>query len=255
MVVVGVADDPREGTRQPEVRAALERGELELPLPGRLVVGVLVLVLDVEHPGGDRPARDQGGALDQHEGSPADDRDPASDPGDECDVRRHDAEQDLRGHAALGEAALEEEDEAGAHQQHQERVPVEAVAEPAQAGRALVLAEGHGVDLADAAVLEIAGVRVVDGVLALPPAVRGEEQVAEEVTPAAVRAPRFEQRVVGEVVEERVHPGQEDGRDQTQADRHRRTRLRSGPRGPRRRGRAGRRWRSGRGCGARLAAR
>ena len=146
-------------------------------------------------------------------------------PGREREVRRHDARQDPPGHAPLREAALEQEDEARADQQHQHRVAVEAVAEPPQAGGVLVLGDGHRVDLADAAVVEVAGVGVVQRVLPLPPAVGGEQQEAEDVAPAAVRLPRLEQRVVGEVVEERVHAHQEDRRDQAERDRDRGARL------------------------------
>ena len=106
-----------------------------------------------------------------------------------------------------------------ADQQHQHGVAVEPVAEPSQARRALVFLDGHRVDLADAAVLEVSRVGVVDGVLALPPAVGGEQQVAEEMAPEAVGPPRLEQRVVGEVVEQRVHAGQENGRGQAEDDR------------------------------------
>ena len=218
MVKVGVADAPGEGTRQFEIGAALQRGELEPPCSGRLVVGVLVLVLDVEHPGADRTPGDQGGDLDQQEGLPADHRAPAQDPGHQREVRRRDARQDPPVHAALREPALEEKDEARANQQHQERIAVDAVPEPPQAGGALVLGEGHRVDLADAAMVEVAGVRVVDPVLPLPPPVGGEEEVPEKVAPAAVRAPRFEERVVCEVVEERVHPGEEDSGDEAESD-------------------------------------
>ena len=156
--------------------------------------------------------------LDQQEGLPADHRAPAQHPGHQREVRRHDARQDPPVHAALREPALEEKDEARADQQHQERIAVDAVPEPPQAGGALVLGEGHRVDLADAAMVEVAGVRVVDPVLPLPPPVGREEEVPEKVAPAAVRAPRFEQRVVCEVVEERVHPGEEDGGDEAESD-------------------------------------
>ena len=91
--------------------------------------------------------------------------------------------------------------------------------------------------------------RVVEAVLALPPAVGREEQEAEQVAPARVGRPRLEHRVVREVVEERVHPDEEHGRDEAEADGE----PGAGPdeRGerPRRRGRAARRSRSGRGCG------
>jgi hypothetical protein len=55
VVVVGVADRPGERAQELEVGAPLERGELEPPFLGRPVVGLLVLVLDVEHPRGDGP--------------------------------------------------------------------------------------------------------------------------------------------------------------------------------------------------------
>jgi hypothetical protein len=73
--------------------------------------------------------------------------------------------------------------------------------------------------------VEIAGVRVMDGVLPLPPAIGREQQEAEEVAPTAVHAPRLEHRVVGEVVEEGIHAGEEDGRDEAEGDRDRGTRL------------------------------
>ena len=53
MVLVGVADDPGQRPWELEVGTALQRGELEVPLSSGPEVGVLVLVLDVEHPGGD----------------------------------------------------------------------------------------------------------------------------------------------------------------------------------------------------------
>ena len=130
----------------------------------------------------------------------------------EREVRHHDAEQDPPRHAALREAALEQEDEARPDEQHQQRVAVRAVAEPPQPRGALVLGDGHRVDLAGPAVVEVAGVGVVEAVLALPPAVGREEQEAEQVAPAGVGRPRLEHRVVGQVVEERVHPHQEHGR-------------------------------------------
>jgi hypothetical protein len=218
VVVVRVADDPGERAREREVGAALQRGALEAPLAGGPVVGVLVLVLDVEHPGGDRPARDQGGALDEQEGLPADERAPAERPRGERDVGDHHAEEDPPRHPSLREASFEQEDEARADEEHEQGVAVEPIAESPRAGGALVLGERHRVDLPGPAVVEVAGVGVVEGVLALPPAVRREDEEAEQVAPAGVRVPRHEERVVGEVVEERVHPDEEDGRDEAQTD-------------------------------------
>ena len=91
--------------------------------------------------------------------------------------------------------------------------------------------------------------RVVEAVLALPPAVGREEQEAEQVAPAPVRRPRREQRVVGEVVEERVHPHEEHGRDEAEPDGEPGARAARARRRPTRRGRARRRSRSARGCG------
>src|SRR4051812_34530011 len=48
------------------------------------------------------------------------------------------------------------------------------------------------------------------GVLALPPAIRGEEQEAEQVTETRVHPPGCEQRVVREVVKKGVHAHEED---------------------------------------------
>src|SRR6185312_12374452 len=65
-------------------------------------------------------------------------------------------------------------------------------------------------------------------VLALPPAVWGEQQVAEQMTPPAVGLPRGEHRVVREVMEQRVHAGEEQRRDQPDRDRHSGARLDQG---------------------------
>ena len=125
VVVVGVADDPGQRPRELEVRAALQRGELELPVARGLVVGLLVLVLDVEHPGADRP-RPRGVVpwIIRKVCQPSE-RAPAHGPDDQGEVGHHDAEQDPRGHAALREAALEQEHEARADDQHQQRVAVQ----------------------------------------------------------------------------------------------------------------------------------
>src|SRR6185369_5990026 len=90
----------------------------------------------------------------------------------------------------------------------------------------------QGVDLAHAAMVEVSGVGVVDAVLALPPAVWSEQQVAEQVTPPAVGLPRGEHRVVREVMEQRVHAGEEYGRDQAEGDSGRGARLEQGGEDP-----------------------
>src|SRR5581483_3713181 len=84
--------------------------------------------------------------------------------------------------------------------------------------------DGQRVDLADPAMVEVARVRMVDGVLPLPPAVGREQKEAEDMAPAAVRLPGCEQRVVSQVVEERVHAGEGDRGDQAEPDRPRRAR-------------------------------
>ena len=140
---------------------------------------------------------------------------------------------------ALREAALEQEHEARPDEQHQQRVAVERGSRAAAARDARSYsASGHRVDLAGPALVEVAGVRVVEAVLALPPAVGREQQEAEQVAPARVGRPRLEHRVVGEVVEERVHPHEEHGRDQPEADGEPRRPAARSRRGPRRRGRA-----------------
>jgi hypothetical protein len=62
-------------------------------------------------------------------------------------------------------------------------------------------------------------------VLPLPPAVRREEQEAEQIAEAAIGGARREQRVVREVVEERVHAHEEDRRHHAEHDRQRRLRA------------------------------
>ena len=218
VVVVGVPDRPGERVRELQEGAPLERGELEPPVARGLVIGPFVLVLDVEHPRPDGTTGDQGGALDRQEGLPPDQRAPAECPCGEREVGQHHAEQDPAGHAALRKAALEQEHEARPDEEHQQGVSVGAIAEPPPPRGALVLGERHRVDLARPAFVEIARVSVMEAVLALPPAVRGEEEESEDVAPAGVRRPRLEKGVVGEVVKERIHPHQEHRRDKAEAN-------------------------------------
>src|SRR4051812_26903673 len=66
---------------------------------------------------------------------------------------------------------------------------------------------------------------MMEAVLALPPPIRREEEEPEQVAPARVGPPGLEERVVREVMEERVHPHQEHHRDQPEGDGGQRARL------------------------------
>ena len=83
--------------------------------------------------------------------------------------RGHDSREDPARHATLGEAPLEQEHEARPDEKQQQRVPVGPVGEPPDRRGGLVFGEGHRVDLAGPAPVEVAGVRVVEAVLSLPP--------------------------------------------------------------------------------------
>jgi len=66
-----------------------------------------------------------------------------------------------------GKPALEQEHEARAHEEQQDRVCGRGrYPKPSQPGGSLVFGDGHRVDLAHAAVIEVAGVGVVEAVLA-----------------------------------------------------------------------------------------
>ena len=232
MVVVGIADDQASARGSSRYELPWSAASSNRHSPGGLVVGVLVLVLDVEHPRRDGAAGHERRPLDEQEGPPADNRAPADSPSDERQVRHDHAHKDPARHAALREAALEQEDEARPDEQHEQWASVRPVAEPPSTRRTLVLGERHRVDLARPALFEVAGVRVMEAVLALPPPIRREEEETECVAPAPVRRSRIEHRVVGEVVEERVHPHEKDGGDQAQPDREPRVRADEQREGP-----------------------
>ena len=166
VVEVGVADHP--GERAGELRGRscpAARRARTATSSARLVVGVLVLVLDVEHPRGRSPRR-RPGSCPGSAGRSASRRARSSRP-PRPRARRWSRRRSARifaRHAALREAALEQEDEARADEQHQQRVAVEAVAEPARRATALSYSASVIVLISpDAALVEVAGVRVVDG--------------------------------------------------------------------------------------------
>ena len=99
--------------------------------------------------------------------------------------------------------------------EHDERIAEEPVAEPAPPRRGVVLVDGERLDVADAPPVEVAGGRVMDGVLVAPP-----QTACRRARPASpercIRALRAQERAVRAVVEDDERAEQERPRDQRQ---------------------------------------
>ena len=75
---------------------------------------------------------------------------------------------------------LQDEQIGRADAEHDDRMAVEAIAQPAPSGQREIFAHGQGVDIADAAMIEIAGARVMDRMRASPEVVGRQCQDTED---------------------------------------------------------------------------
>ena len=94
-----------------------------------------------------------------------------------------------RAHQSDRQALLQEEEIGGAEAEHHQRVPVEAIAKPAPARQRQIFVDRQGIDIADAAPVEIARGGVVDGMGAPPEIVRRQRQHADDAPDPVIGAP------------------------------------------------------------------
>ena len=92
-------------------------------------------------------------------------------------------------HQAHRQPMLQKEQVGGADAEHDDRVPVQAIPEPAPSRQRQILAHGERVDVADAALIEVARTRVVDRVRAAPEIVRCQCQDAQDAAHPIIRQP------------------------------------------------------------------
>ena len=126
-----------------------------------------------------------------------------------------------RGPQRRGQPVLEDEDVDGADAEHHERVPRQPVDQARPSGEPLELRHGQGVDVADAALVEVAAGGVVDGMAPPPMVVGGQGQDADRAAEPVVGPAAAEERAVAAVVLDHEQAHQEargrDGQEQGQA--------------------------------------
>ena len=123
-----------------------------------------------------------------------------------------------RAHPARDQSLADQKNPQRPEHEHHERVAEQPVAEPAPPRPGAVLVDGQGLDVADAPPVEVAGRRVVDGVLVAPPREGRVEDDAEHGAERCVRALRAQERAVRAVVEDDEGADQESGRGNRQRE-------------------------------------
>ena len=135
---------------------------------------------------------------DQHRGGEAD-----------RDIGRHGAEPraPARAHEADGQPMLQEKQIGGTDAEHDQRMPVQPIAQPGPQGTCAIFLDRECVDVTDAATVEISSGGMVRGVGTPPQVVRREGQHAEHATEPGVGQPMPEEGAVAAIVldEEQSH--------------------------------------------------
>jgi len=153
-----IGGEPAQEARQGVVRAAVKCHRLEIP---RFVVspyGIFKLVLNIEQP-------DTGGGREQHDWqmhkqkrTDADKPYHRGDKSRDGDIGPAGAKPGppTTAHQPDWQPMLDDEQIGWAHAEHDDWVPVQAIAQPTPPGQREVLVHGQGVDVPDSAALEIA---------------------------------------------------------------------------------------------------
>ena len=210
-----IAGEPVERRRQFIERAAMQRRLGLAPARRRLPCRPLELMLDVEEPhAGGRAERDDRQVDDQERRQTRDPDEEAS--GDEdAGVGRHRAEP---GHGALAheserQAVLDQEHIERADPEHHQRMAIEPIAEPVAPVAGEIFPDCEGIDVADAAPVEIARRRVMDRVAAPPVIVRGHRQDADRPADPVVDGLIGHERAVPAVVLDHEEADEQAGRE------------------------------------------
>ena len=134
-------------------------------------------------------------------------------------VGGHGAEPGLQGaaHRSARQPVLHEEQIGGTQPEHDDGVAVEPIAQPTPARQGEVLPHGQRVDIADAALLEIARAGVVDGVAATPGVVGRQRQRADDAAHPVVESSAAEESTMAAIVLDHEQADEEAGcRDRQQ---------------------------------------
>ena len=174
MVEADAAREPLQDARQVVIRSALQGGAGEIPGVIALPVDVLVLVLDVEQPDAQAAGEPGERQLDDQEARRADRQAHGCEEHHQRKVGQPHRAPLLLAGALARHALRDEEDPQGAKGEHDQRVAEEAVRQALPPGGLHVLVHGQGHDVALAALVQVAGGGVVQGVL-VPPVVAGSQ--------------------------------------------------------------------------------
>src|SRR6266446_6170432 len=170
--------------------AAVKRRLLQIPCSVADPYGVLELVLDIEQPDTDRGREHHDWQMHEQERTDADQPYHEGNDSRDASIGRHRAQPGLpaTAHEADRQAMLHEKQIGRADAEHNDRVPVHAVAKAAPSGARQVFLYGERVDVAHSAAIEIAGRRVVRGVGASPKVIWCKRQHADHASDPVISA-------------------------------------------------------------------
>lgn len=163
---------------------------------------ILKLVLDIKQPDTGRSGKQHDRQVDQQERNPSDRPYEECREGDDHGIccHRRNPWQRAGLHHAERQSLLEEEEPSRADTEHDEWMPVKAIAEPSPARQGGVFRDGERRDIADAPFIQIAGRGVVFRVGAAPVVVGCQRQHADDPACPVVQAAAAEKGAVAAIV-------------------------------------------------------
>jgi len=175
---------------------------MEVPLAVMSPKRVLELMLDIKEPDGDRGAHDHHGSLHEKEGADSHKPDKQRDDAGDCCVCPHCAYPGLpaRAHHAERKAIMQHEEVSRNQSKHDERVTVGSIDEALKAGLRQIFIGRQRDDVAAAAIIEIAGVGVVQRMRAQPKTVGRQSDDADDAADPIIRRASPEAGPVAAVV-------------------------------------------------------
>src|SRR5277367_4254777 len=175
---------------------------MEVPIAVMSPKRVLELMLDIKEPDGNRSAHGHHRSLHEKEGADSHQPDKQRDDASDYCVGPHCAYPGLpaRAHHADRKAIMQHEEVSRNQSKHDERVTVYPIDEALKAALRQIFIGRQRDDVAVAAMIEIAGVRVVQRVAAQPETIRSQGDDADNATDPIIRRPSPEAGPVAAVV-------------------------------------------------------
>ena len=163
---------------------------------------MLELVLNIEQPDPGRSREQHDWQVHEQERPDADQPNHRGDHSRDGGIGRAGAKPGLpaTAHQADWQPMLDEEQVGRAQAEHDDGVPIDAIAQPPPRRQREVLTHGERVDIPDPAAVEIARCRVVDGVSASPEVVRRERQHPDHASDPVIGETAMEEGAVTAIV-------------------------------------------------------